>query len=179
MLAERLQLAVARRIRRRHFAAVVQCVRIRTRASVPRASVNAGLSRRRSRVLVPSLPVKVPANRHIVSSGRTRKSGRLHKRAFGWGRNGRKPTETLPGSRVDKPFLVASRPTAKPACATEMAGGQGSPSDAVESSRSHLSRESGRAIIDGYPPARGVLAVRRDQTSRTEAGKLSRPGFPA
>jgi hypothetical protein len=58
----------------------------------------------------------------------------------------------------------------------EMAGGQGSPSDAVESSRSHLSRESGRAIIDGYPPARGVLAVRRDQTSRTEAGKLSRPG---
>ena len=96
----------------------------------PRPACHAGgrgFESRRSR--------KKPAKCHIALSGRTRKSGRLHKRAFGWGRNGRKPTETLPGVAKTSRFLVASRPTAKAACDyTKWPEGQGSPSDAVESS---------------------------------------------
>jgi hypothetical protein len=48
-------------------------------------------------------------------SGRTRKSDRLHKRAFEWGRIGPKPAENASESHEDKPFAAASRLTAKAA----------------------------------------------------------------
>jgi hypothetical protein len=62
----------------------------------------------------PVAPVKIPAKWHIALSGRTRKSGRLHKRAFGWGRNGRKPTETLPGvAKTSRSWSRRGRPRSR------------------------------------------------------------------
>jgi hypothetical protein len=58
---------------------------------------------------------KVPANRHIALSGRTRQSARLHKRAFGWSRNGPKRTENPSERHEDKPFAAASRTASKTA----------------------------------------------------------------
>jgi hypothetical protein len=72
-------------------------------------------------------------------SGRTRKSPRLHKRAFASGRIGLKAAENASESHEDKPFAAASRLTAKAARDyTKWPEVKALPGVDVEPSRSHL-----------------------------------------